>query len=387
MAELPTSLGATTSAIALVLCVIAAITVFLRTWVRIGNGAIGVDDYLMVIALIFFIPCCVITPIGCLSGIGAKDALIKASDPSGELNKHALKWFFVLRLIYFWCLPFVKSSICVALLRITSAKRFVVPVWIAMGLSIFGSVVGFSAMMDQCKPIATNWDMSLGQCKGTVYVDTFNIIVSAISILTDWLCAILPAILIWNLNMKPKVKALLSFVLALGVLASVSTCVRLRYMHIYKEIKVQPKDVLENAANLVIWSVLECGIGIIAGSLPPLQPLFRRYGFGVGSSRMKLTNEPHPADAPSRSYYRHRATSPAVPPSAAVRPVRLGSMKGAKRGHSLVTTCRAEASPYQQRWDGNSYFDDESSQKLVIVKNTRIDIEYDVERPATGPHR
>nr|QZS37078.1 C252A protein [Hypoxylon sp. CO27-5] len=387
IAGVPEGLGAETSASAVVLGIVASIIVLLRTWVRIRNGAIGGDDYLMIIALIFFIPCCVITFLGCLSGIGETDDVIKEQDTSGEINKNGLRWFFLFWVVYMCCLPFIKSSICVALLRIAKAKHFVIPIWIVMGLSIFGAIIGLASQMEGCKPIAANWDIALGHCRGTEEVGAVTIFVSAISILTDWLCAILPALLLWNLNMKTKTKVLLAFVLALGALASISTCIRLRYMHIYKDVESQPKDLLQRAARLIVWSIVECGIGIIAGSLPPLQPLFRRFGLRIGSSRMKLTCEPHPGESHVLSYYRQKNVPPTAPAAAVVRPARPRNMAGGSQGNSLVTTCSAEANPYQHWWHTNSQFDDVSNKKLIIVKNTRIEIEYDVEREAYGPLR
>ncbi|KAI0138165.1 hypothetical protein F4776DRAFT_663304 [Hypoxylon sp. NC0597] len=366
----PEDLVTETSASAAVLGVVAVITVLLRTWVRIRNRAIGGDDYLMIVALILFIPCCVTAYLGCLSGLGLTDDVIKEQDPSGELNHHGLKWFFAFQITYVCCLPFIKSSICVALLRITKAKRFVIPIWIVIGLSIFGAVIGFAS-----------------QCKGTEEVGGVIIFVSVVSILTDWLCAILPALLLWNLNMKPKTKVLLAFVLALGALASISTCIRLGYTHVYKNVKVLPKDFLRLGARLIVWAIVECGIGIIAGSLPPLQPLFRRLGLGIGSSRMRLTCEPHPRESHGLIYYRQKNVSLAAPTPAVVRLARPRNMPGGGQGNSLVTTCSAEANPYQHWWDTNGQLDDPSSQKLIIVKNTRIDIEYDVEQAAPRPLR
>ncbi|KAI1099256.1 hypothetical protein F4804DRAFT_349496 [Jackrogersella minutella] len=385
LVEVPEGLGAQTMSATIVLGVISIIIVILRVWVRICNGAIGVDDYFMIVALLLFVACCVVTLLGCLAGLGMADNIINEQDPSGEMYEAGLKCFFFFEAIYMICLPFIKTSVCAALLRITKSKRFVIPLWSVIALSFFGGIMGFVSVMNQCKPIAANWIPNFGQCDGTARVGRMAITVSAVSILTDWLCAILPACLLWNLNMKPKVKASLAFILALGALASVSTCVRLPYIHIYNHIYVKPDDGLKRAANLIIWSVVECGIGIIAGSLPPLQPLFRRLGLGVGSTHMKLSyvnNKRHshlPPGGVAISDYHYQRFSPTTPPPVVTRPIKMRNMSGPSHSN-LVTTCEAEIRP----WDHSDVLDDTSSQKLIIIKNTRIDIEYDPARPGTG---
>lgn len=50
--SMPQGIGVRIEVAAVVLGVAAMIVVSLRLWVRLGNGAIGRDDYLMVIALV-----------------------------------------------------------------------------------------------------------------------------------------------------------------------------------------------------------------------------------------------------------------------------------------------------------------------------------------------
>ncbi|KAI1445189.1 hypothetical protein F5Y02DRAFT_387112 [Annulohypoxylon stygium] len=290
-----------------------------------------------------------------------------------------------------FCVPLIKASVCTALLRITRQKRFVVPIWGIMFLSFFTGIFGFTAVMGACKPIAANWNLNYADCDGTARVGAMSITVAVSSILTDWLCAILPAIMLWNLNMKLKVKIWLIFVLALGSLASISTCVRLPYIHIYKHIYVQPDNGLQKGGSLVIWSVVECGIGVIAGSLPPLQPLLRKMTIGTETSRrMKLTyfnnRYDHQPDAsPSISRCNYQQFPPATPPPAVLpppsRPIQLQNMSPSSRGNTLVTTCRADLCPWA---NNNSKCDETSSRRLVIIKNTRIDIEYNPARPKSA---
>ncbi|KAI0112966.1 hypothetical protein F4814DRAFT_420117 [Daldinia grandis] len=235
-------LGSGTLAVTITLCVFSSIIVPLRIWARAKKGAIGCDDYLTVIGLITYIFFCVVAIMGCLSGWGATDDAISGKDLTGQMRKNGLRWIFVCEATYLVCLPFIKTSICVALLRITSAKRYVIPLWLTIVVGIVGSAVGFGTVISQCKPINVSWEGGPGDCSGLDTVGKMTFAMSTVTIITDWLCAIFPGLILWNLNMKPRVKASLIFVLSLGVLASICTCVRLPYIHLYLQVDISPRD-------------------------------------------------------------------------------------------------------------------------------------------------
>ncbi|KAI2619602.1 hypothetical protein GGR54DRAFT_120017 [Hypoxylon sp. NC1633] len=389
-------LGAQTVAAAVVLCTVSIIIVIMRTWVRISNGAIGIDDFLMIAAMLAFIGCCAFSNLGCLSGLGARDQAIWEVDPTGRINREGLKWFFAFQISWLLCLPFVKTSVCVALLRISRAKLHVIPLWTIIGITLLTTAYGLAGMLTQCRPVAASWNPSLGTCTTSGWVGSMAFSVAIISVLTDWACAIIPGFILWNLKMRLKVKISLAFVLSLGILASISTCIRLPHIHTSSTIHAKHDDSLYNAAYIVVWSVVECGIGIIAGSLPQLQPLFRRFGFGINSTGRKLTSGPdhdhNVPEGPAISGFHRQSRLSRPAPTATASPaspqsIELGRMGTMSRGsNSLTTTCQA-GRPSQKWWNqsqtrtGEDDDDDVSTQKLIIVKNTQIDIEYD----AAGP--
>jgi hypothetical protein len=58
-------------------------------------------------------------------------------------------------------------------------------------------------------------------------------LVSVMSLITDWTCSLLPCFVVWNLQMKSRLKASVCGVLALGMVASAATIVRLPYLKYY----------------------------------------------------------------------------------------------------------------------------------------------------------
>jgi hypothetical protein len=66
-------------------------------------------------------------------------------------------------------------------------------------------------------PINTLWGESHGTCNLKLNSDV-SLFFSAIEIITDWSLALLPAILLWKVQMKSSVKISVAFILALASL-------------------------------------------------------------------------------------------------------------------------------------------------------------------------
>ncbi|KAM0336969.1 hypothetical protein ACHAPQ_003555 [Fusarium lateritium] len=116
----------------------------------------------------------------------------------------------------------------------------------------------------------------------------FGYLMSSAAVVTDWVCAVLPIFMLYKSQMKATTKVSVGVVLGLAALASLCTIIRLPYLKYYT-IK---SNYLYNVANIVLWSLVESGIGIIAGSLPSLRKLVsRRWHFNpsTGSSPTHIT--------------------------------------------------------------------------------------------------
>jgi hypothetical protein len=84
----------------------------------------------------------------------------------------------------------------------------------------------------------------------------------------------LPIIFLLNLKtMKLRRRIELVAIFSIGLLAVVASAARLRVMFLWITDYVhQP----ENSANLMIWSQVEQNVGIIAGSIPFIRPMYRK---------------------------------------------------------------------------------------------------------------
>ncbi|KAF7541436.1 hypothetical protein G7054_g643 [Neopestalotiopsis clavispora] len=125
--------------------------------------------------------------------------------------------------------------------------------------------------LDPVPTTAASWGEVKGECMDVGVLITLTYVVSGLNIATDWSVALLPIGILWKLQMPRKVKIAVSFVLGLGVFSSVATIVRLQYSSAY----TATTDYLVGLGHLIEWTVIECDVAIIAGSLPMLRHLIK----------------------------------------------------------------------------------------------------------------
>lgn len=266
-----------------VLLAIATIAILLRIWARLIIKGFGLDDWLMILgwALLVF---CTIADYLCIGyGVGAH------ADRLTEYQiEQAKKWFLVAGITYAAATAPVKASICVVILRITRHKVYRWILYVVIFLSVSGSFIRVVTYLARCQPLEAAWNPLKGKCGSTSILTNVSYFFGAICILTDWVCAILPAFILWNVQLSTKLKAYIGIMLALGVLASVATIVRMKYLLNYQD----PDDYVYGITPIAIWSNMECCVGIVAGSLATMRPLLRLCCLpGLNTSGISKTAE------------------------------------------------------------------------------------------------
>ncbi|KAJ4987870.1 hypothetical protein SVAN01_06600 [Stagonosporopsis vannaccii] len=248
----------------IILLVLTWITVLMRVCVRIWRRVLGMDDYLMVLGLILFSVTACLCIVACFYGSGQK-----ANDLNPLTISKGIKIFYIAEYFYAVSAAVIKCSISVTILRIAaSQRRYDYSIYLIMGLTWVAAIVFCAGIASICQPIETLWGEVHGTCNLQLNSNV-SFFFSAIEILTDWSLAILPGVLLWNVQMKSTVKMSVAIVLALASAASCATIVRLRYLALYSD----PGEFMYGTGKIGFWSLMEEGIGIIAGSLPALRPL------------------------------------------------------------------------------------------------------------------
>ncbi|ETS82339.1 hypothetical protein PFICI_04215 [Pestalotiopsis fici W106-1] len=289
----PTGPGLDLFLVSVILGALSCIAVVLRLVIRKRIKGIGLDDWLMLLGLIFLILTCISTIVGSFNGVGTKNE---------HLDSYYLmqgkKWFLFAQLFYVLSTVPIKAAICVSLLRITTRNLYRWILYGVIGLASIACVVTDITLLTWCQPVSATWDSSTGKCADASIVTNISYFISACSVVTDWTCAILPAFILWEVQLKPKVKVSVAIVLGVGVIASSATLVRLRYLLHYSD----PDNYLYSVADIAIWSVVESGIGIIAGSAPALRPLLKYIPFLGDTSSNRTPGTGGPSGAAGASY-------------------------------------------------------------------------------------
>ncbi|KAH7013999.1 hypothetical protein B0J12DRAFT_714789 [Macrophomina phaseolina] len=180
-------------------------------------------------------------------------------------------------------LPFPFSA-CVAffLLRIVISFWYKVVLW----LCIFSAAVlcVLCALFDfiRCKPIKHVWDPTVpGYCwMGTEAFTRLSIGVGVTSVICDFVLALLPWAIIWDLQMKRKEKKLIGISFSLGVFAGAAGIIRAIAL---KRLSGRA-DYTYESVSPILWSSTELCITICTACIPVLRPLWNKVRGRVSTS-------------------------------------------------------------------------------------------------------
>ncbi|KAJ1329472.1 hypothetical protein MN608_06207 [Microdochium nivale] len=252
--------------------------VSLRMYLRWSFAADGLDDYLFVLGLILWVISTSFVIPACWNGLGAHvDRYTK------EQGIKANKYFFLFQHFYVWANIPIKTSLCLTIARIMSDVRGIK--WFLHGIIGVLVVVSLATnvfLLTDCTPFAANWDKSLpgAVCRPAQGTVALGNAYSAINIFIDWTLALLPVFLLWRVQMRWAQKLPIMVVLALGIFASTATLLRLQTLTNFTNVS----DYLFGLGPIVLWTVTELALALIAGSLIAYRPLFQHFFSGTGRS-------------------------------------------------------------------------------------------------------
>ncbi|RGP81031.1 hypothetical protein FLONG3_820 [Fusarium longipes] len=278
----PTGLGQTLLILTIIFLILTSIVVILRCFTRAKYRIFGIDDALMLVGWMLHVAFSGIAMKAIFTGLGTKDEHL-----NDYLQSKARHWLWIGQIIYSLSLLPLKSSICVTLLRIAVLKAHRIIAWGTLVFTVVSTGIVTVGLFAICRPISAQAiGADAGSCPPQAVIVGY--LVTASAVVTDWICALLPIFMLYKSNMKKATKISVSIILGLASLASLCTIIRLPYVKYYTIIP----DYLYNVTNIVIWSIVESGIGIIAGSLPSLRKLVSsrfRFDTSAGSSPAHIT--------------------------------------------------------------------------------------------------
>ncbi|KAF2085093.1 hypothetical protein K490DRAFT_47413 [Saccharata proteae CBS 121410] len=350
------------------LATLAYIMFGLRCYTRLTKATWGVDDWCMTAAMVPF----TVLTISCLaasfSGVGVHEGTM-----SNHQISEGLKWFFFFEVFYCATIVPIKLSIAYTLLRIASGQKlYRWSMYFIIGLFTTMNVIAAIYIIAQCTPVSYAWDESTpgGHCNDASILADVYYATTAVNIVTDWFCALLPVPLLWNVKLNRNAKISVGGILGLGVFASLSACIRLKYT-----INIQTAvDYTFGVADIVIWGYAENGIGAIVGCISTLRPLFRHL-FNLGADSTDPTPNFQKYGWPSNArgtYKKDFDNAYELPEGAHGETIIRGGPKGDRSGNSG-----------SGRNGSLSSLDDSESQKQIlgdrgIMVTSHVNVSHDV---------
>ncbi|PYH87383.1 hypothetical protein BO71DRAFT_367420 [Aspergillus ellipticus CBS 707.79] len=276
---------------------VALATVLARLYVRVFIiRNVGLDDYIMLLTMLLSLSGFAIIIPEVIYGAGRHTVYV------GKTAVLAMHLNFATQAIYMWAIGLVKISIGLFLLRFAPRKGYKIFIWVVIVLMLLYTTICFFTLIFQCEDMRSIWDMSVkSKCFKPIQLLTLSYTNTALNILTDLIFAILPAFMLRHLQVNRRNKASLVCILGLGVFACAAAIVKVSFLPNYG----RTGDLLWDYSTLTIWVVVESNMGIIAGSLPTLKPLFKKVLDTYGS-RSKTPylgdSKPHKLHSLSRSH-------------------------------------------------------------------------------------
>ncbi|KAG7041770.1 Integral membrane protein [Colletotrichum scovillei] len=169
---------------------------------------------------------------------------------------------------------FNHVSIALSLLRLSKTGWYKWALWSTIALVLFYSIGGMFPFFLHCKPLSGFWDRNTTpppKCKDGNNINLFGIINTGFNIFTDVVLATLPVPIIWNLQMKRRLRLYAIGILSLGYFAVAMGIVKA----VYQLNNDSEPDKTFNR-SIQFWGFLQLQVGIIAACAPALKPLVNK---------------------------------------------------------------------------------------------------------------
>lgn len=119
----------------------------------------------------------------------------------------------------FQTLMFTKISICFFLLRIPVKKRYIRPIQAAIVFLVVTNIILTLLWILQCNPVAKAWNkQKSGTCFTEAQLQRIIISQALISIISDFMLALFPIVLLWKVQIATRIKAGLCALMGLGLM-------------------------------------------------------------------------------------------------------------------------------------------------------------------------
>ncbi|KUI60000.1 hypothetical protein VP1G_07232 [Cytospora mali] len=261
--------------------ILAWISALLRAYVRVVMiKNVASEDWWM-FASLTYTGYCVSALWGLVDGgTGKRTELLTL-----EETYTGLKAWYLCEVLYAPTSAMVRTSVALFLHRIASESLHKWIIRVNLGVVYLISTVFFFVVIFQCSPPRYFYEQVMGQpgtCMDIDIVPDVTIAHSAIGAACDLVFASLPIVMLWKVQLNKRTKVVIALLLSMGFVAGIALLVRIPYV---KRLAITP-DFLYETVYVAIWSVMEPSLGILAGCVATLRPLFKSLGFGKRTTQL-----------------------------------------------------------------------------------------------------
>ncbi|KAJ5956626.1 hypothetical protein N7501_010905 [Penicillium viridicatum] len=270
-------LGPMTNAVLWVEAVVFTVFVGLRLYTRkhILNS-VGLDDYLVLIALVLHILYTAFVTEATLYGLGQLYADV--GDP--VIYFTAVKYELFSQVAGIMVIGVGKGAVGVFLLRIVRSRIQKVIILACLAITAIITLFASITVIVQCIPVEKSWNPT---APGHCWLDFSKVgyTVGSWFVAADFSFAILPWFVVWDLNMKQKEKITVACGLSLGVFAGVCGIIRTKALG-----GLNASEYIYDTVPMLIWSATESLVTIMGSTIPVLRPfyIYVKYGPDATSS-------------------------------------------------------------------------------------------------------
>ncbi|KAI3401680.1 hypothetical protein diail_9344 [Diaporthe ilicicola] len=255
---------------------LAWILVLLRAYVRIVFiKNVAADDWWMFASILAYTAYSTVAMWGIIDGGTGRHI----ADLTLEETLIGLKAWYICEVIYAAISAMVRTSVALFLLRVATEPIHKWVIYANLGIIYVISTVFTFIAIFQCNPPSYFYEQVLGKPGGCMDVNVVpNAVIahSVIGAVTDLVFAALPVAMLWDVQLNKRTKFVVALLLGMGAVAGVALLVRIPFV---KRLAISP-DFLFETVDVAIWSVMEPSLGIIAGCVATLRPLFKSMGIG-----------------------------------------------------------------------------------------------------------
>ncbi|KAF2009489.1 hypothetical protein BU24DRAFT_497104 [Aaosphaeria arxii CBS 175.79] len=288
-------------------CVVSLVFVVMRLCARYSIAGVGIDDWLMLVTWIAFVPVTVLLCILCVNG-GTRHLAYLAADPDKLVWSIKMNWISQPFVIF--CLGTGKVAVSFLIIRLLNRasiwRRY--SLYFASALTVANTIIMIVLTFAQCSTPAALWDQELKErtkCWNPQVQSSFSIYGAAVHTAMDFFLAGLPITLVWGLQTDLRKKIALCALLGCGALTGICAGVKTSKLLSLNE----RSDITWETVPLFMWSGIEIILLIVCGSIPALKPIYSiclgKRSFTLRSSQRNTLSAKKNNNS-RRSYIRQR---------------------------------------------------------------------------------